>query len=396
MKKYDAIIIGGGVIGSSVGYYLTKAGLKVALVEKGDIAYGTSSGSDGNVLIHDKKPGFDTDLAYVSQQLFKKLNKDLDRDFEYTQKGSMFIIESEQEWDVAKDYVDRQVKDGYPMRMLDYDQVHKREPYLADDIIGGVEIDCDASINPMEFSYALCHSAQEKGLDIYDHIAVKDVLLDSNKSVKSVLLANGEKLSTENIINCAGVWAPKIGKMVGINIPIKPRQGQLLVAEKTFPVGERKIVEFGYMMAKFGDENYKRDVDPKLEEMGIAFVFEPTQSNNFLIGSSRNFSGFDTSVSIDVMKGLAQRAVRFFPIMKDINVIRAYAGLRPYVPDHFPIISEVESIPGYYIAAGHEGDGIGLSPITGKIISKKIVGENIDLQSEIELNFDKLSFNRFN
>ena len=96
--------------------------------------------------------------------------------------------------------------------------------------------------------------------------------------------------------------------MVGLDIPIKPRQGQLLVAEKTFPIGKRKIVEFGYMMAKFGDENYRRNVEPDLEEMGIAMVFEPTHADNFLIGSSRTFGGYDTSVTIEVMNGLARRA----------------------------------------------------------------------------------------
>ncbi|GAI07742.1 unnamed protein product, partial [marine sediment metagenome] len=158
-----------------------------------------------------------------------------------------------------------------------------------------------------------------------------------------------EVLITKYVVNCAGVWAPEIGNMVGIDIPIKPRRGQLLVAEKTFPVGKRKIAEFGYMMAKFGDENYKRNVSTELEDLGIAFVFEPTLSDNFLIGSSRSFAGFDTRVSIEVMQGLAKRAIRFFPVMKDIHVIRAYAGLRPYVDDHMPIISKVDEISAFYI-----------------------------------------------
>ena len=68
------------------------------------------------------------------------------------------------------------------------------------------------------------------------------------------------------------------------------------------------------------------------------------------------------------MRGLAKRAIRFYPILKDIHVIRAYAGLRPYAEDHFPIISDVPEVPGFYIAAGHEGNGIGLAPITGKLI----------------------------
>jgi len=107
-------------------------------------------------------------------------------------------------------------------------------------------------------------------------------------------------------------------------------------------------------MAKFGNENYKRNVSPEIEDLGIAFVFEPTLSDNFLIGSCRAFVGFDTRVSIEVMQEIAKRAIRFFPVMEDIHVIRAYAGLRPYVDDHMPIISKVDEISGFYIAAGHD------------------------------------------
>lgn len=388
MKNYDAVVIGGGVIGTSVAYYLSKKGMKVALVEKGDIASGTSSRCDGNVLISDKEPGFDTKITYTSQLLFKELSKDISYNFDYTQRGSIYIIESEEELSVAEEFVKKQVENGYPMRMMDKSKVHNDEPYLADDIVGGVEIDCDLSLNPMRLAFGLALEAQKNDAVLFDHTTVTGIRLDKKGKVEAVETDKGV-LTTKNVVNCAGVWAPYIGKMVSIDIPILPRQGQLLVAEKTFPVGKRKIMEFGYMMAKFGDENYKRNIRPELEELGIAFVFEPTLSDNFLIGSSRAFVGFDTDVSIEVMQGLAERAIRFFPVMKDIHVIRAYAGLRPYVDDHMPIISKVDEIPGFYVAAGHEGDGIGLSPLTGKLISQMITEE------ETILPVATLSINRF-
>jgi sarcosine oxidase subunit beta len=88
------------------------------------------------------------------------------------------------------------------------------------------------------------------------------------------------------------------------------------------------------------------------------------------------------------MRAIAQRAIRFFPVIKDIRMIRSYAGLRPYTPDHFPIISETD-IPGFYVAAGHEGDGIGLSLITGKLISQMIC------QESTEVSVEPLRLNRF-
>ena len=388
MENYDTVVIGGGVIGTSVAYYLSKKGIRVALVEKEDITSGTSSRCDGNVLIADKQPGFDTKMSYTSQLLFKELVSEIPYDFDYTQRGSIYIIESEEELSVAEEFVKKQVEDGYPMRMMDKFEIHNDEPYLAEDIVGGVEIDCDLSLNPMAFAFGLSLEAKRNGAVVFDHTSVTGIRLDKKGTVEAVE-TDKDVLITKCVVNCAGVWAPEIGNMVGIDIPIKPRQGQLLVAEKTFPVGKRKIVEFGYMMAKFGDKNYRRNVNPELEDLGIAFVFEPTQANNFLIGSSRAFVGFNTHVSIEVMRGLAERAIRFFPVMKDIHIIRAYAGLRPYVDDHMPIISKVDEIPGFYIAAGHEGDGIGLSPLTGKLISQMITCE------ETIVPTDSLSITRF-
>jgi sarcosine oxidase subunit beta len=154
-------------------------------------------------------------------------------------------------------------------------------------------------------------------------------------------------------------------------------------------VAKRKITEFGYIMAKFEKLDYRRDVSPEMEKYGIALVFEPTAALNFIIGSSRQFVGMDTTCDPAVLKAMAQRAIRFFPVLKDIKIIRTYAGLRPYTPDHMPIISNTR-IPGFYIATGHEGNGIGLSLITGKLITQMICRLKPDISVE------PLRFDRFN
>jgi len=389
MRTYDVIVIGGGVIGIAVAYYLSKKGIKIALIERGDLASGSSSKCDGNILLSGRKPGIDTEIAAISQQLYKSLIKEISSDFEYTQRGSMYLIENENEWDIAEKYVDTLSENGYPMQMLNHKEIHKEEPFLADDIIGGfLELKHDASINPMKYVYALAQQIRKNGVDIFTFCSVRDIKLNKNGAIESVMTDIGT-FYTKSVVNCAGVWAPLIGKMVGIEIPIVPRKGQLLVSEKTFPVGKRKITEFGYVAVKLGNKNYSRQVSPEIEKMGVAFVFEPTLSNNFIVGSSRIFEGYNTDVSIEVMQLIASRAIRFFPIMKDINVIHAYAGVRPYVKDNSPIISAVNRIPGFYIAAGHEGSGATLSPVTGKLVSQLI------LKEKPTIPFKSYRFSRF-
>ena len=111
-------------------------------------------------------------------------------------------------------------------------------------------------------------------------------------------------------------------------------------------------MEFGYLMNKFGRD---RIVDKRTEKHGVALVLEPTESQNFLIGSSRQFVGYDGRIDMNVVETMAMRALRFYPKMNDFTMIRAYTGFRPWTEDHLPIVSEVEEIPGFYIAAGHEG-----------------------------------------
>jgi len=386
-KTANVVVIGGGVAGAAITYFLTRKNVEVILVEKGAIASGTSGRCEGDVLICDKEPGFDSRLGKLSQDLFPQIAQELDYDIGWTQKGSLLAIENEEEMEVAKTFCARLAAEGLPVRILDRHEVREVEPHLAEDIVGGMETDGDGSLYPMGLVYGLISDAKKRGAQILTHNAVLDIKRDRNGSIARVITQQ-EEIITPQVVNAAGIWAPFIGKMVGLDIPIRPRQGQMLVSERTFPVGPRKVMEFGYMMAKFEGGSYTRKVTPEMEKFGVALVFEPTEAQNFLIGSSRRFVGENTSCDVEVLRAMAQRAIRFFPVIKDINIIRSYAGLRPYTPDHLPIVSETE-VPGFYVAAGHEGDGIGLSLITGKLVTQMICGE------PLEINVDPLRLGRF-
>src|SRR5699024_6785696 len=140
------------------------------------------------------------------------------------------------------------------------------------------------------------------------------------------------------------------------------------------------------LISKFGGE---RVVDEMTEKYGVALVFEPTESQNFLIGSSREMNGFEMKVNQDFTKYIAKRAVRFYPKMADMTLIRTYAGLRPYTEDHLPIVSQVDEVPGFYVAAGHEGDGISLAAITVKVIEEMLS------EKEISIPVEPLCYDRF-
>ncbi|MBT2722710.1 FAD-binding oxidoreductase [Bacillus sp. ISL-46] len=363
----DVLIIGGGIIGCAIAYYTSKSGRDVTVIEKGEFVSGTSSRCDGNILAIDKDPGFDSQMSLVSQRLVDELSKELKQPFDYRAPGSILVCETEEEMEAAQKWVDRQKEAGLPFRMLDRQDIRQDSKYFADDLLGGLECATDSTVNPYLLAFNLLEGAKKMGAKAHKQTEVTGMKRKTDGTF-TVETTNGT-FTANHVINAAGVWAPYIGEMLDLSIPIKPRKGHIIVASRQEFVGPRKVMEFGYLISKFGG---KRQVDPITEKYGVALVFEPTESQNFLIGSSREFVGFNTKVNNEIIKCIANRAIRFYPKMADMMVIRSYAGLRPWTEDHLPIVSEVEGIPNYYIAAGHEGDGISLAAVTGKVIEEMI------------------------
>ena len=363
----DVVVIGGGIMGAAIAYYGAKAGLDITVLEKNELASGTSSRCDGNILAIDKDPGFDSQMSLKSQQLVHQLNQELDISFEYRNPGSILVCENDKEMEAANKWVRQQQEAGLDFRMLNREDLRNESKYFADDLYGGLECKTDSTVNPYMLTFSMFHSAKKLGVKIHQNTEVTNLKVEANGEF--TIETTNEVFTAKKVVNACGVWAPVIGKMLDVEVPIIPRKGQLIVASRQQPVGLRKVMEFGYLISKFGGE---RVVDPITEKYGVALVFEPTESQNFLIGSSREFGGFTTKVNHEVTKTIARRAVRFYPKIADMTVIRTYAGLRPWTEDHLPIISEVEEIPGFYIAAGHEGDGISLAAVTGKLIEEML------------------------
>jgi len=371
-KSRDVVVIGGGVIGTATAYYLAKSGLKVTLIEKGDLAAGASGSCDGETCSLDHAPGFDAGLANMSRGLYQRLVHELMFDIEYRQYGMLVLIESEKERDFMLDRLEKHMRNGLPGRYVEADELYRREPLLGPGLLGALESPVDGAVQPMNVCIAFTKTARERyGLEVRLHETVTDIKLEKGR-VASVVTEKGE-ISTAAVVNCAGAWAPFIGEMVGIDIPIKPRKGQLVVVEPTAPLLSTHCFEAFYIVNKFHPE-LANDPNSIQEKYGIAFSHEPTASGTTLIGGSRAFKGYDTSSDIDVVQAILNRAKRFIPALEKLHVIRTYSGLRPYCEDHISIISPVSEVPGYYINAGAEGDGVGIAPVAGLLMSQLIQG----------------------
>lgn len=368
MRGPSVVVIGAGVIGAAVAYFLTKERVRVTLLDATDVGGGTSSRCDGNVLAIDKEPGYDSLLALKSQELLAQIAPRLGP-MEYRAPGSYLVCDGEDEVGPAQEWVEQQRAARLPFRFLNREALHRLLPDLAPDIPAGLYCRSDATLSPLLYVARLVAASRETGADVRPYTRVTGFRQEKGR-VAGVTLEGGAEVPSDYTVVAAGIWSPPLVESIGLKLPIRPRKGQLLVSAKGPIFGTTKVMEFGYLMSKFGRE---RRASEEALRYGVALVYEPTESGNFLLGSSREFKGFDTTPDPAVNAAIARRAERFYPSMRHATVIRSYAGLRPWTPDHFPVVSLVEDCPGLVIAAGHEGDGVGLAAVTGAMVRDLIL-----------------------
>lgn len=369
--RTDAVVIGGGVIGSSTAYHLSKAGIKVLLLEKKGISLESSGACDGSCFIQSKKPGAALELALKSLDQYEALEKELPETIEFKRTGGMILIENENQTKFMEQYVETRKQHGVDVRIISGEKAREICPCLADDVIGASYSPLDGQVDPFRLNLGFLEGARRKGARILFGSSVAKIAIDEG-SVKYVMTDKGTKIRTDIVVNAGGVHSGEIGEMVGVKIPITPKRGQLLVTEKLPPTVPMPMLDAKYIAVKLAP--YLLDeMGEEAKRLGLGLVIEQTRSGTVLAGSTRELVGYDTGVTFEGMCAIARNTVRYFPRLSQFAVIRAFSGLRPSTPDGYPILGPTAKVKGFFVAAGHEGDGIALAPISGRVISEFIV-----------------------
>lgn len=376
INSADVVVIGGGMQGLSNAYFLAQKGLQVVLLERGDLASGTTSRSDGDNFTCDSSPGYMTAFSKAAVDLIRDVStRRLGCDVEWMERGCVLLPDSEAEMEAARQMYLSKKADGIPVRLMDAKEVHDDEPNTAADIPGGLEFPEGGSVNPMFLAYAMGEAIEKLGGKLYRHTPVTGIDLDAAGAVATVRTANGNSAAAKVVI-AAGVWSREVARMAGLDIPVTPMKGDLLVLEPDRRITRRKTMELGYNLVRNEGDAQSRKVDTFMRDHGVGFLIEPTMRNNALVGFSK-YPGDDTDSNNLVTRAIAKRAMRFFPVIRDCSIIRTYSGLRPWTPDHEPIVSDTP-IPGLYLSTGHCGNGITYGPLSGKLMSQLICGEKTD------------------
>jgi len=359
----DVVVIGAGIVGAACAHFLARAGASVRVYERSYPGSGSSGACEGNILAWDKELRRELPLAVRSAELWADLAAALPDDFEYDRKGSIVVAETEAELAAARERAAVLAAHGVAGEVLDADGLLAEEPHSAGDLPGGVLYPGDAQVEPRLATGALVHAAERAGARVLRETPVERIERDARGRATAVHTAGG-RVATDAVVVAAGVWTPAVLAAAGLDVPVKPRKGHILVLQRSPVRFRRKLSEAGYVSA----------VEFDGDGLQVAMVVESTPSGTTLLGSSREHAGFDVGVDLDVAAAVARRAARFFPILRELQVLRMYAGLRPLSPDHLPLIGPLAGAANVCVATGHEGAGVGLAPATGELVSAWYTG----------------------
>lgn len=350
------------MVGAACAYYAARAGLSVTVLDRGPVAGGTTGAGEGNLLVSDKEPGPELDLALLSTGLWQELAELLPPQIEYEPKGGLVVAADETGMRALRDFAAGQRTAGVRADEIPADRLRELEPHLTSGLAGGFHYPQDAQVMP---ALAAAHLLRAGGERVRLRLGeeVTGLLTTGDGAVRGVRTAAGE-VSAPYVVNAAGTWGGEFARRAGVELPVLPRRGFVLVTEPLPRVVRRKVYAADYVA----------DVASGSAALQTSAVVEGTAGGPVLIGASRERVGFDRTLSTEVLRRLAAQATALFPVLAGVRAMRTYVGFRPYLPDHLPAIGPDPRVPGLLHACGHEGAGIGLAPATGLLIARSLSG----------------------
>ncbi len=372
-EKFDVVVIGAGVIGCSIAYYLAREGIKVALLERESFGSGSSAHATGfiSLLGTEFTPGPSFQFGLESYREFPSLVAELEdatgMDLLYQRRPSLRLALEESEEQLIKDLMTWQ-QEHVAMRWITSDDVHELEPRLTPSLIGAVYEDESAQLDSYRLNLALAAGAEKKGTQTINR-NVTGLLSEKNR-ITGVQTEQGD-ISCGTVVVAAGLWSPPFQRDLDFPIPVGALKGERLLLKYDGDPLQVLISspKRGHMISRLDGflsvgSTGGRDYDQDQLYQGADMDRVPTET-----------------ARVEIM----QRAIDVFPDLENALLFEQLAGSRPLSPDRIPIIGPVPGKEGVVLATGHTTKGIHLGPITAKVVTQYIQGSCKQVPSSMEL-----------
>lgn len=356
LENYDVIVVGAGVIGCATTYYMAKAGLQVALLEKGSIAGEASQAGAGMLAPLEDEP---SDQPQSIQQFFltalrfydgldQQLKQETGIDIELINAPTLRPAFDEYGAVKLQTLQERQKHLLPDLQWLDANTARQIEPLLSTTVQGALISPAERNVQVTRLTQAYAQGAALHGAHIFEGCSVGQ-FLQQKQHIIGVETVQGS-IHTKAVVLAAGAWA-SAWHAATPKPPIFPVKGQMLALRALSSHILRHTI-------------YAH---------GIGCIL-PKADGSIYVGATSEHTGFDKTVTLEGIGALLAILEKLAPQLKNARFERAWAGLRPGSADHLPLIGPSQTLPGLWLAGGHYRDGILLGPLTGYILAELIQG----------------------
>ncbi|WP_186105298.1 NAD(P)/FAD-dependent oxidoreductase [Burkholderia gladioli] len=331
-KSYDAVVIGGGLVGSAVAFGIAREGAKVLVIDEGDDAFGASVGNFGLVWVQGKgvgKPSY-TSWTRASAALWPSLAATLleetEVDTQLLQQGGFDLCFSDEELAERASQLSQIANEAggdYPFEVLQPADLATRLPGVGKSVVGATYSPMDGHVNPLKLLLSLRRGLANRNGDLVNSERVQRI---EPQAGGFVVHGQRGRWTTARVVLAAGLGNKDLAPMVGLSAPVVPIRGQVLISERVAPFLQHPTV-----------------------------TVRQTNEGTVQLGDSLEDVGFNNGVTTDVISEIAARGVRAFPLLRDVRLVRAWGALRVMTPDGFPIYQESEAHPGAFNVSCHSG-----------------------------------------
>ncbi|HEX2270718.1 MAG TPA: FAD-dependent oxidoreductase [Pyrinomonadaceae bacterium] len=348
---YDAVIVGGGIVGAACAAECVRERMRVAIVEARLIGGGATAAGMGHLVVMD-----DSDAQFAltrySQQLWEEIRDELPYTVEYDACGTIWVAADDEEMCEVSRKQEFYSARGVAVEVLDQQSLAEAEPNLRAGLMGGLRVPGDSVIYPPCAAQFFVDRAKAGGAHVFLGKAVQEITRDG------VRLRDGATISAGVVVNAAGSWSPSLSTHVNV----RKRKGHLVITDRYPQFLRHQLVELGYLKSAHS-----------LTADSVAFNIQPRKTGQLLIGSSRQYNVDDPAVDASLMSRMLARAIEYLPGLGKLSSLRAWTGFRAATPDKLPLIGPDVEHERLYLATGHEGLGITTSLGTAKLLVDQIM-----------------------
>lgn len=330
---FDVAVVGGGLVGAAIAYGLSRLGSRVVVLDEGDMAVRASRANFALVWVQSKGlgmpeyAGWTVSSADKWPELADALKREARLDVHLQQPGGFHIALSEDELEARANTLKRFHNQAgvtrYPTEIMRRDEVAKYLPDIGPEVVGGSYCPLDGHVNSLKLFRALHKAMEMRGTTYLPGHPVGAIRRDGDAFR---LTAGGREITAGKVVLAAGNANQHLAPMVGLKAPMKPERGQIVVTERVKPFLKYPVV-----------------------------TIRQTDEGTVMLGDSKEEGTDPAGLNLAISSVIASRAVRTFPLLGKLNVIRSWRGIRVMPEDGFPIYDQSATQPGAFVVTCHSG-----------------------------------------